>query len=368
MYTLMNKNNPLIDFHWEGIEGLVLEPKMDKVYQQPWFITDFSQWLQYRSVTKHRENMDKLLKSIGLTNTKSIIDFSKGLALTDTLWVNIDDRYTWEQVNLFDNEFDEVIEKIAFDGGMYGKQFSTTSPEFGTNGAYAKCWHREEDGQIYLYKQGSEGAANAGKEIYSERYASQILDVLGYNHTRYDVVKYRGRLVSRCPLFTSKQDMLLPIEVLSGGNRLDFLKLVEICKSKGLMAQLAEYIIIDALILNEDRHLGNFGILCDADTFEIKGLSPIYDNGVSLLCYYHVDPRYPERSPGTMMEYAQGRLPRLYDDFIIGAKAVATKEQLEHVKVLKGFCFDTSGHYNLPPEGIEQLEVIVQGQVAALLN
>ena len=50
-----------------------------------------------------------------------------------------------------------MIEKIAFDGGMYGQHFSTTSPEFGTNGTYAKCWHREEDGKIYAVPYAVEG-------------------------------------------------------------------------------------------------------------------------------------------------------------------------------------------------------------------
>lgn len=366
MYSLMNKNTPLIDFHWEGDYALGWTAKIDKVYSQPWFITNLAQWLEYRSVNKHREHMDKLLSSLGLRDTKSIIDFSKGLSLTDTLWVNQDDRYTWEKINLFDNEFDEVIEKIAFDGGMYGQHFSTTSPEFGTNGAYAKCWHREEDGQIYLYKQGSFGAANAGKEIYGELYASQILDRLGYPHAKYDIMKYRGKLVSRCKLFTSKSEMLLPVEVFAEKAPFRLIELIKVCTEHGLLSQLVEYIITDALILNEDRHLGNFGILCDADTFEIKSMAPIYDNGVSLLCYYHVDPRYPASNPSTLEEYAKARLPRLYAEFVPGAKAVASKEQLEHVKVLKGFRFDTSGLYNLPTERIEQLEAIVQGQVEAL--
>ena len=153
MYTLMNKDVPLIDFHWERDVFTGWREHIDKVYLQPWFIRDFHTWLEYRSITKHREHMDTLLSSLGLRDTKGIIDFSKGLSLTDTLWVNQDDKYTWDKVNLFDNQFDEVIEKIAFDGGMYGQHFSTTSPEFGTNGTYAKCWHREEDGKIYLYKQ-----------------------------------------------------------------------------------------------------------------------------------------------------------------------------------------------------------------------
>lgn len=127
--------------------------------------------------------------------------------------------------------------------------------------------------------------------------------------SRYDVIKYRGKLVSRCPLFTSKSEMLLNIGVLSKGKSLDFERFIKICQKYHLAEQLAQYIIIDALILNEDRHLGNFGILCDADTFEIKRMAPIYDNGVSLLCYYHYDPRYPNSSQGTLLEYAKTRSP-----------------------------------------------------------
>ena len=50
-----------------------------------------------------------------------------------------------------ENQFDETIAKIAFEGGLYGKEFTTTSPEFGTSGSFAKCWVKEDDG-IYLLK------------------------------------------------------------------------------------------------------------------------------------------------------------------------------------------------------------------------
>ncbi len=366
MYTLMNKNVPLIDFHWEESKLRGWYTAEDKIYQKPWFIHDLNIWIENRSITKHREHMSKLLKDLGLKNTKSIIDFSKGLALTDTLWINVDDKYTWEKVNLFDNEFDQVIEKIAFDGGMYGAHFSTTSPEFGTDGSFAKCWHREADGTIYLYKQGSSGAANTGKEVYSEMYASQILDNLGYPHVKYDIIQYRGCLVSRCPLFTSQKEMLLPSTVLLEPGKVSFGGLLERCRDLGILPQLAEYMILDAIILNTDRHLGNIGILCDADTFEIKGLSPIYDNGVSLCCYYYTDPRYPKAETRTLLEYAESRIPSLYNDFIEGAVRAASRKQIEHLSVLSNFKFDFSGMYQLPLERVHMLEDLVKQQVSKL--
>lgn len=360
-YTLMNKNVSLIDFHWEEFLGVESTAVIDKEYQRIWFLKDLNTWLQYRSVTKHRLHMDKLLRAIGLTGTKAIIDFSKGLSLTDTLWVNIDDRFQWEQVNLFDNEFDEVIEKIAFDGGMYGKHFSTTSPEFGTNGMFAKCWHRETDGQIYLYKQGSQRFANAGWEVYSELYASQILDRLGYAHAKYDLIKYRGRLVSRCPLFTSPKKMLLPFTAILESESATFRAVLETCQKYGIVKEFTEHLITDALIVNEDRHLGNLGVICDADTFEVKGMAPIYDNGSSLCCYYR-----PELESESLVQYSQAIHPVLYSDFVEGVRATITREQLEQLGCLNNFRFDTSGQYNLPEERLKSLEELVQVQLRKL--
>ena len=41
--------------------------------------------------------------------------------------------------------------------------------------------------------------------------------------------------------------------------------------------------VLDAVILNIDRHLGNFGVLFDTDTMEIQTMAPVFDNNRSLL-------------------------------------------------------------------------------------
>lgn len=33
----------------------------------------------------------------------------------------------------------EKIAKTAFEGGLHGRHLSTTSPEYGTDGSFAKC-------------------------------------------------------------------------------------------------------------------------------------------------------------------------------------------------------------------------------------
>lgn len=45
--------------------------------------------------------------------------------------------------------------------------------------------------------------------------------------------------------------------------------------------------ILDFLIMNEDRHLNNFGIIRDVKTLEWLSVAPIFDNGNSLnIAYY----------------------------------------------------------------------------------
>ena len=44
-------------------------------------------------------------------------------------------------------------------------------------------------------------------------------------------------------------------------------------------------LVFDALIYNEDRHFGNFGLLRNNHTGEIIAPAPIFDNGLSLFNY-----------------------------------------------------------------------------------
>ena len=43
-----------------------------------------------------------------------------------------------------------------------------------------------------------------------------------------------------------------------------------------------QMIVLDYLILNEDRHQSNFGLIRDANTLEWIGAAPIFDSGSSL--------------------------------------------------------------------------------------
>ena len=360
LYYIKNKDTVLGSFVWEGPVG-ALYPVLRENKNLPWFITkSLDSWLAARTPPKHREHMKNLLSVCGLSSTKDVIDFSKGLSLLDTLWVTSDLSLTWRQVNLFENEFDEVIAQIVFDGGLRGLQFSTTSlsGEFATDGALPKCWVRE-DGHIRLKKGGTSGASNTGNEPYSECLVSQILEVLGYSHVPYRVEKFRGRVVSSCDLMTSQERMMLPMYMYDNFSALG--SIIRKCSELGISQNFYEYLIIDYLTCNTDRHLGNFGVLLDADTYELVSMAPIYDNGMGMLPLwtpYTPIWKYVNELPGTALDAS-------FDTVAGIAKHAVGSHGVER---LVGFKFDRSQLLDFPEERLKTLEGFLHARVRCYLE
>ena len=113
-----------------------------------------------------------------------------------------------------------MVARIAFDGvSIYGRQFSSTSPEFGTSGSFDKCWLREEDGP-HLIKRGSDGYANAGFEPYAEKLCSDILDAAYVSHVPYTLRNYHGKLASGTTRSDSRGSIIQKVMLRRRGRRL----------------------------------------------------------------------------------------------------------------------------------------------------
>lgn len=209
-YCLMNKDKVLLTFACtSGALGSILLKEAAcnvSAEELPIGFSSIHTWVEQRQAPKHREHIAELMRQCGCSRIDGFLKITHALSLNDTFWVKpIDSSFKWADVSLYRNPFNDAIAKIAFEGGLYGEQFSTTSPEFETSGAYAKCWVREEEGNIFLYKRGSTGGRNTGLEPFSEAYAAEIASRICRRHVPYTVVRYRGSLASKCPLFTSEQ-------------------------------------------------------------------------------------------------------------------------------------------------------------------
>lgn len=322
-------------------------------------------WLEKRTIPRNRAYVSNFLSRLGLNekDTKGIIDICQGLSLNDSYWVTKEDCHDlFDDKNLYTNSFNTNIASIAFTGyGSYTRSSFRSSPEFTTNGMLAKSWRRIK-GKIMLYKTGTEGFANSGLEPYSEFYASQVAKAMRLNHVEYGLSKWKKKLCSTCELFTSQDISFIPIGrlVKTGG----IAAVIDYYKGLGdnFYQELIDMLVFDAVILNEDRHFGNFGLLIDSHKNKIIAPAPIFDNGLSLLCYAMDD------DFKNINDYVSTRLPAAYQDFISFVKPLMTIRQKDKLRKLINFKFDKNTRYKLSNKRLKQLEIVIQERVMLLLD
>ena len=323
-YTLINKETPLCDFIIEG-QGELEICKITREHQPlPFWCQDIDSWTANRSSAKHRAHVEKILEMCGAKTKSGFIALTHCLSLTDTLWVKSDrESVTWKDVNLYENNFDEVVSKLSFDGnGLFEIQMSTTSPELTTDGAYDKCWLNEKDG-IHLIKTGSEGARNTGLEPYGEVLASQVFEKL-CKSVKYSLRKYDGHIVSDCKIFTSQEFGYRPISMFYK-DKLTLPKLLEIYRDFGCEDDFRRMVVADCITLNCDRHFGNFGFMVNNDTFERTVLNPCFDFNMAFVPFAEegFDFGRPELD---FDQYLSRRGPVIGSDYVAPAKAILTPQ------------------------------------------
>ena len=281
-YYLLNKDVTVARFR-VNMRNQVITIDEQYIELPEWF-GELDTFIVNRRSPKKRENIEELLKLSGCDTITGFLDISHALSLIDTFWVKeVTSDLCWEDVSLYTHPFNEVIAKTAFEGGLHGRQLSTTSPEYGTDGSFAKCWIREDD-TIKLLKRGSTGAFNAGLEPYSEFYAGQIIDRFTDDYVSYGLRAHSGHLCSVCDIFTSEDYGFLPYAAVDSGNS-TVVSVLRKMKSLGLEEEARRMFVIDALILNEDRHKNNFGFIVDNRTQKIVKMAPLFDHNLSLLTY-----------------------------------------------------------------------------------
>lgn len=374
IYDLKIYNQILLTFSLEekGLEGLKVQ--IQAVDEQLSYLlpldleltdTGILKWLQRRVIPKNRAFVDEILKSLGLSinNTKGIIDVCKGLSLNDSYWV-VPKEFdgTFEEFNLYENRFSEVLSLVAYTGVGASNRAFTTSPELTTQGMLRKAWRYFEEDGIYLYKGGTEGAANAGNEPFSEYYASQIAKAMGLNCVEYDLENWKGILASKCKLFTDINTSFIPIGhiIREGGIKacLDYYKNI----SEDAYDELCSMLVFDAVIYNEDRHFGNFGILRDNHSGKIIGPAPIFDNGLSLFNFAMPD------DFNNLSEYAKTRLTAYGVPFEDICKEVLGKKQATQLRKLLKFNFKRHPSINLPEQRLSEIENHIRIRARELLS
>ena len=119
--------------------------------------------------------------------------------------------------------------------------------------------------------------------------------------------------------------------------------------------------MFDALIYNEDRHFGNFGVLRDNHSGNIIAPAPIFDNGLSLFCYAG------KEDYANLDEYAKTRSNPYNISYEEVCAEVMGPKQKEQLRRMIGFRFKRHESLGLPEEHLQAIEKHLEGRVRKLL-
>ena len=254
------------------------------------FRTNLSKWFQGRGIPSWRDKLDLLLHRLDIIAPSELLDKAFGLSLSDQYWLKpYDSDIKYDDINFFDNDFDytEFMEaSLSLNSKTIASDESLKTPNNTTDGMLKKAWVIE-DKTRYLLKGGYK---NEILQPFNEVLASMICERLGFNHVTYTIDTYKDMVVSKCPCFITKDTELITAYQISNDMKRhdsiedyeDYVKLLETKGIKGAREKLENMYILDFLIMNEDRHLNNFGIIRNVNTLEWLDIAPIFDNGQSL--------------------------------------------------------------------------------------
>ena len=182
------------------------------------------------------------------------------------------------------------------------------------------------------------------------------------HYVEYGLSKWKGKLCSTCELFTSLDKSFIPIGRLVKTGGIEAVRSYYQSLGENFYQEFIDMLVFDAVILNEDRHFGNFGLLIDNQTNKIIAPAPIFDNGLSLLCYAMED------DFKNINNYIETRQPASYQDFIAYVKPLMNSRQKEKVRKLLDFHFKNQSKYRLSKNRLKQLEIVIQQRAVSLLD
>lgn len=294
---LMHKNVPVAILEFDEITG-VFTKIYDIINQQHLPVgipisngivdrCELHAWWLGRAIPTSRLGLKEALEKLDISTTAEMLGKSFGLNLSDQYWILPEEiNLNWDEVNFFDNEFSEDIGNILIGLKSDSDDINYMSPDVATDGWLKKKWGII-DGNRVLFKGGS---GSHYQEPYNEVLATAIMKRLGIECAEYTLTLIGDKPYSACKDFiTSETELITANSILKTqkkpNNKSQYEHYIDLCTEKGvtdIQHKMNQMLTLDFIIVNEDRHLNNFGLIRNADTLEYIDVAPVYDNGTSM--------------------------------------------------------------------------------------
>lgn len=274
---------------------LILKNYYEENKDELFFLKKLDDWFKGRGIPSWRDKLDLLLHRLNVETTTELLDKAFGLSLSDQYWIKpCDLSIKYDDINFFDNDFDysEFMEaSLSLNSKTVKSEKSLKTPNNTTDGMLKKAWIIENNTR-YLLKGGYK---NEILQPFNEVLASEICKRLGFEHVDYTLDIYKNMVVSKCPCFINKDTELITAYQIKNNmirhdtleDYEDYVNVLEKHNIRDARIKLENMYILDFLIMNEDRHLNNFGIIRNVNTLEWINTAPIFDNGMSLNIPYY---------------------------------------------------------------------------------
>ncbi len=224
---------------------------------------------------------------------RRLFEENRGLSLTDQYWMKpLGSEVSWREINFFANPFDEAVGREllgTMERSSVAGVSSLVTPSAATNGMLRKYWRIANDGTRQLCKAST---APLHREPANEYAATKLMELLldPGDYVSYTVERRNGEPWSVCDCFTDETHEYIPAASLFygdpplyGPDALEALGRFGVDHGiVGFNEALDKMMAIDALLDNNDRHLGNFGVIRNVETLQFERAVPLFDCGSSL--------------------------------------------------------------------------------------
>lgn len=236
----------------------------------------FTSWIRERAIdlntVQHRNLVADML---GSRDKVHLALMTHMFSISDTFTCFEEGEFTPRRLLCNPKEHEAVSDYVLLTSDTSLRNAALITPNVSTDGSFTKTW-KYEDGEWWLYKLQSAEATRSEVEI------SKVLRACGWDAAEYRYIgSYRKRIKSRN--FLGEHEFFEPYDsfryafsdisedediVMSNISALG-----EACRTAWKRILLA-----DALFLNGDRHMRNFGVIRSTKTGEVLRLAPNFDN------------------------------------------------------------------------------------------
>jgi len=297
-YTFMNKNTELFDIEMDRGQAETLSNfREHSLHLLPVFLSpkrnmgisrrDFNDWWSGRRIPASRGGVKELLWKLDGIGLDELAEKCLGLSLSDQYWIRPSTDTKWQDVNFFDNDFSEDIGELLIAGKWDGGDMS--SPDNTSDGVVRKRW-KIINGERCLIKGSFSTVGVPQPQPFREVFASRLAELLlkpfeGGFVVPYSLLWEDDVVYSVCANFINSDTEYVSFNQINYANKkLNSESPFNFCrKFFGDTAHVLDLtILLDYIVLNEDRHFGNFGLVRDTNTGAFLRPAPIFDTGASL--------------------------------------------------------------------------------------